>query len=76
MFIAFLKERDLALFWDEIGHVVTNFHVIKQASEATIRLNDGRSYNAVLVGVSPAHDLAVLRINVPFDAPAPVSYRH
>ena len=53
--------------WDDLGHVVTNNHVIEGASEARVRLNDGRSYRAVLVGRSPAHDLAVLRINVPFD---------
>jgi len=59
-------------FWDDYGHVVTNHHVVKGASEATVRLNDGRSYRAVLVGASPAHDLAVLRINVAFDRPPPV----
>jgi len=58
--------------WDDLGHVVTNHHVIAEASEATVRLNDGRSYRAVLVGSSPAHDLAVLRINVSFDRPPPV----
>jgi S1-C subfamily serine protease len=58
--------------WDDMGHVVTNNHVIEGASEATVRLNDGRSYSAVLVGASPAHDLAVLRINVAFDRPPPV----
>jgi S1-C subfamily serine protease len=58
--------------WDRLGHVVTNNHVIEDASEARVRLNDGRSYNAVLVGASPAHDLAVLRISVPFDLPPPV----
>jgi len=58
--------------WDEQGHVVTNFHVIQGASEANVRLNDGRSLNAVLVGASPDHDLAVLRINVAFDGPPPV----
>jgi len=58
--------------WDDLGHVVTNNHVIEGASEATVRLNDGRSYSAVLVGSSPAHDLAVLRINVAFDRPPPV----
>lgn len=58
--------------WDDLGHIVTNNHVISQASEANVRLNDGRSYSAVLVGTSPAHDLAVLRINVPFDRPPPV----
>ncbi len=58
--------------WDELGHVVTNFHVIKGASEAEVRLNDGRTYKAGLVGASPMHDLAVLRINVPFDRPPAV----
>jgi S1-C subfamily serine protease len=58
--------------WDDFGHVVTNNHVIEGASEATVRLNDGRSYNAVLVGRSADHDLAVLRIKVPFDRPPPV----
>ena len=58
--------------WDDLGHVVTNNHVIEGASEATVRLNDGRSYSAVLVGTSPAHDLAVLRIDVAFDRPPPV----
>ena len=34
--------------------------------------DDGRSYRATLIGASPAHDLAVLRIKVPFDRPPPV----
>ena len=58
--------------WDDLGHIVTNNHVIEGSAEATVRLNDGRSYTAVLVGSSPAHDLAVLRINVPFRRPPPV----
>jgi S1-C subfamily serine protease len=58
--------------WDEVGHVVTNFHVIEGASEATVRLADGRDYQAALVGASPAHDIAVLRIGVGFQRPAPV----
>ena len=48
--------------WDEAGHVVTNFHVIEGASEATVKLADGSDHKASRVGVSPAHDLAVLRI--------------
>ena len=58
--------------WDDQGHIVTNNHVIAGTSEAVVRLNDGRSYTAALVGASPAHDLAVLRISVPFDRPPPV----
>jgi S1-C subfamily serine protease len=58
--------------WDETGHVITNYHVIENASEATVKLADGRSYKAALVGVSPAHDIAVLRIGVGFKRPPPV----
>ncbi len=60
------------LIWDDLGHIVTNFHVIAGASGARVRLNDGRDYAASLVGVSPDHDLAVLRIRVPFDRPQPL----
>jgi S1-C subfamily serine protease len=58
--------------WDEAGHVVTNLHVIAGASEATIKLSDGRDYRASLVGASPAHDIAVLRIGVEYKRPHPV----
>lgn len=58
--------------WDEKGHIVTNFHVISEANEANIRLNDGRDYPASLVGISPEHDLAVLKINVPLRPPRPI----
>ncbi|WP_086617124.1 S1C family serine protease [Erythrobacter tepidarius] len=58
--------------WDNAGHVVTNYHVIAGASQATVRLADGRDYRAALVGASPAHDIAVLRIGVEFRRPPPV----
>ncbi len=50
--------------WDEQGHIVTNHHVVAGASGAVVRLSDGRDANASLVGTSPAHDLAVLKIDV------------
>ncbi|MBI5430819.1 MAG: trypsin-like peptidase domain-containing protein [Nitrosomonadales bacterium] len=50
--------------WDESGHVVTNFHVIRNASVATVKLANGRGYKASLVGVSPMHDIAVLKIKI------------
>jgi len=58
--------------WDEQGSVITNYHVISGASDARVRLNDGRDYPATLVGASPAHDLAVLRIKVPSNPPPPL----
>ena len=58
--------------WDDQGHIITNLHVIKGASEATVRLADGRDYKASLVGASPAHDIAVLKIGISFQRPVPV----
>ena len=58
--------------WDEAGHVVTNFHVIQGASEATVKLADGSDHKASLVGVSPAHDIAVLKIGAGRRLPAAV----
>lgn len=58
--------------WDAAGHVITNYHVIEDASEATVKLADGRTFQAALVGASPAHDLAVLRIGIGFGRPPPL----
>ncbi|MFB3854753.1 MAG: S1C family serine protease [Vicinamibacterales bacterium] len=59
--------------WDDRGYIVTNFHVVSGASEARVRLSDGREFGAALVGVSPAHDLAVLRIDgANHPAPLPI----
>jgi S1-C subfamily serine protease len=58
--------------WDDAGHVVTNWHVVENASEATVKLADGRDYKASLVGASRGHDIAVLKIGVGFKRPPPV----
>ncbi len=58
--------------WDDDGHIITNLHVITGTSSATVRLADGRDYQAGLVGTSPAHDIAVLKIGIGYERPAPV----
>ena len=58
--------------WDSAGHVVTNLHVVADAAEATIRLSDGKDYPATLVGVSAAHDIAVLKIRIATSAAVPI----
>lgn len=58
--------------WDNAGHVITNYHVIQGASEAIVKLSDGRDYQASLVGASPSHDIAVLKIGVAFKRPPSV----
>ncbi len=50
------------LIWDRQGHVVTNYHVIAQADQLQVTLQDGTQREAQLVGAAPDYDLAVLRI--------------
>ncbi len=49
--------------WDNKGHIVTNFHVVYEADEIEVRMRDGKSYDADVVGADPDHDLVVLQIN-------------
>ncbi|MES2948352.1 MAG: trypsin-like peptidase domain-containing protein [Pseudomonadota bacterium] len=58
--------------WDESGHVVTNYHVIEGASAATVKLADGSELKSSLVGVSPTHDIAVLKIGGGYKHAQPV----
>ena len=44
------------------GFVVTNHHVIENASEIKVSLADGRTVNAELKGADPSTDIAVLKI--------------
>lgn len=44
------------------GYIVTNNHVIAEASEIEVTLNDNSKYTAKLVGTDPSTDIAVLKI--------------
>ena len=44
------------------GYVVTNYHVIEQADEIIVTLEDGRELKAELLGADPDTDVAVLQI--------------
>lgn len=47
---------------DSNGYLLTNFHVVDGADRVTVTLVDGRSFRAVVIGVDPAIDVALLRI--------------
>lgn len=55
---------------DKDGFIVTNNHVIADADEITVTLNDGRSYPARLIGRDEKTDLALLKIRPPKPIPA------
>jgi S1-C subfamily serine protease len=58
--------------WDKQGHVVTNFHVVQNARSLTVTLHDQSTHDAVVRGVEPRKDVAVLKINVAADKLVPI----
>jgi S1-C subfamily serine protease len=51
--------------WDTEGRIVTNYHVIEDASRLEVTLADHTKWKAVIIGVAPDKDLAVLQISAP-----------
>ncbi|MHC4767510.1 MAG: DegQ family serine endoprotease [Planctomycetota bacterium] len=47
---------------DADGYIVTNHHVVNGADELTVRLPEGREYEATVVGTDAESDVAVVRI--------------
>jgi S1-C subfamily serine protease len=66
------KGSGTGFVWDKQGHVVTNYHVIRDADFAHVALADHSSWPAKLVGVASDKDLAVLKIDAPMDRLIPV----
>jgi S1-C subfamily serine protease len=58
--------------WDARGHIVTNFHVIADASSIEVVMADQTEHKATVAGIDPDHDLAVLKIEAPGGALEPV----
>jgi putative serine protease PepD len=50
------------IVYDSRGDVVTNAHVVGNSTKVTIRLSDGSTHSAIVLGTSPDNDLAVVRL--------------
>jgi serine protease Do len=50
---------------DKSGRIMTNNHVVRDAENIKVTLNDGRVFKAVTVGTDPATDVAVIKIEGP-----------
>lgn len=44
------------------GYIVTNDHVVKDADKITVRMNNGKTLEAKLIGSDPKTDLAVIKV--------------
>lgn len=58
--------------WDKDGHIITNFHVIQNASKIRVTLADRSVFDAEVVGHEANKDLAVLKIKAPADKLKPI----
>jgi serine protease Do len=56
----------------EDGYIVTNNHVIADANQIEVTLNDNRKYTATVIGADPSTDLAVLKIDQSGLSPLPL----
>ncbi len=44
------------------GYIVTNNHVIEDATKLRVKLNDGRSFDAKVIGTDPTTDVALIKV--------------
>lgn len=51
------------------GYIITNNHVIKNAQELSVTLNNNKTYNAELIGADSKTDIALLKIDADEDLP-------
>ncbi len=54
------------IIWDNKGHIVTNYHVVKGADTILVSFKD-KTLKATLIGAEPRKDLAVLRVDAPYE---------
>ncbi|MCW5212802.1 trypsin-like peptidase domain-containing protein [Desulfobulbus sp. TB] len=66
------KGTGSGFIWDRKGRIVTNYHVIADASRIEVTLADHSTWKASLVGAAPDRDLAVLQISAPADKLPPI----
>ena len=57
---------------DKSGHIVTNYHVVRDAGEVTVSFSNRDTVKAEVVGTDPSTDLAVLRVETAANALTPL----
>jgi S1-C subfamily serine protease len=57
---------------DKTGHIVTNYHVVRDAGQVTVSFSNRDTVRAEVVGTDPSTDLAVLRVETSASALTPL----
>jgi 2-alkenal reductase len=58
-------------FADELGHVITNAHVVDGAQELSVVLQDGTQVPAELIGADDLVDVAIIQVDLPSGTTVP-----
>jgi putative serine protease PepD len=66
------RSQGSGFVYDDEGHVITNQHVVAGATEVTVKLSDGSTYDGTVVGTDPSTDLAVVKVDAPAAALEPL----
>ena len=69
----FSRASGSGFVWDDLGHVVTNRHVVGSAERIVVFLSDGTQAEAEIVGMDADSDLAVIRITDDSVRPEPIT---
>ena len=59
--------------FDKKGHIITNAHVIDDATKTIVTFLDGRSYNAEIIGMDESTDIGVIKVNTDLKLLHPLS---
>jgi len=58
-----IKASGSGVILSDDGYIVTNNHVVQDASSIEVTLNDKRTYDAKIIGTDPGTDLALIKID-------------
>jgi 2-alkenal reductase len=68
----FNRGQGSGFVWDDEGHIVTNHHVVNNATDISVTFANGETVPAEVLGSDPNSDLAVIQVDLPASELQPV----
>jgi S1-C subfamily serine protease len=69
----FNRGQGTGFVWDTEGHIVTNYHVVADATDVEVSFATGKTFQAEVLGGDPNSDLAVIKVDAPAAELTPVT---